>query len=189
MDGVILDWETHFHDYMKSRGHKRVYHQDSSYWQERNYPEMSEVEARKTVYNFNTSAWMMGVPAFRDARSGIARLVENGYRFVAITAMGEDPFSLVARRYNLDNLFGKDTFIDITATDMYDPDSKRKALKHWQAPSRVWVEDKPSNAELGTELGYHSFLIDHPHNEDFTSDDIERVNNWSDICNSILDTD
>lgn len=189
VDGVLLDWETHFHDYMRSHGHEQAY-ESNSYWQESNYPHLSQDEAKKMVYHFNTSAWILGMPAFRDARTGVAKLVENGYKFVAITAMGDDPFSHQARKINLENIFGKDTFIELICTDMYDPNSKFKDLCRFGGHGHPWIEDKPSNAELGAKLGYRSFLMSHKHNETYEPEnEIESVKSWAQICDSILDTD
>ena len=189
MDGVTLDWETPFHKYMQSRGHIKA-HERPSYWQETYYPDLSEERAREMVYHFNTSAWMMDLPAFRDARGGVARLVDEGYMFTGLTAMGTDPYSLLARNYNVDAVFGKQAFNDVIATDMYDPDSKRAELTRLFKPGRFWIEDKPANAVLGREIGYETLLITHPHNEEFDceANDIKRVNSWSDICEVILDT-
>ncbi len=190
-DGVLLDWETHFHDYMKSQGHERAYgvERASSYWKEREYPGLSQEEARKAVYHYNTSAWMLGLPPYKDARSGVATLVEAGYRFVAITAMGLDPYAKQAREINLERVFGYDVFEDVITTDMYDPDSKRKWLEHLGEPELPWIEDKPSNAELGAELGLRSFLMLHPHNEDYQPiNKIESVNSWVELCDILLDT-
>jgi FMN phosphatase YigB (HAD superfamily) len=188
VDGVILDWEGHFHAYMRSNGHLRVNIQPS-YWQETCYPELSQIEAKKMIYHFNTSAWMMGLPALRDARSGIGRLVENGYKFVAITAMGTDRYSLLARRYNLENIFGKGVFDDVIGTDMYDHDSKRSELRGYDG--HYWIEDRVDNAILGTEMGLDTILMDHAYNADFAESEhgIKRVSCWANICDFILDKD
>jgi phosphoglycolate phosphatase-like HAD superfamily hydrolase len=186
VDGVLLNWEEHFHEYMRSHGHQKA-HDNPSYWQETYYPHLSEVRAREMVYHFNTSAWMMGLPALHDARSGVARLVEAGYEFVAVTAMGEDPFSLLARTYNLDQLFGAGVFREVIATNMYDPDSKVSTLNRWADQNIPWIEDKPTNATLGARMGYNTFIMNHLYNAEFDEgDDIKRVNSWTDICEVIL---
>lgn len=189
VDGVVLNWEAHFHEYMASHGHWKDPDVPEGYWKELNYPRISAEEARQMVLHYNTSAWMMDVPPFRDAMSGIARLRENGYRFHAITAMGKDPYSHLARSYNLDTLFGKDSFT-LTCTDMYSKDSKRPMLEWYEGTGLPWIEDKPSNANLGAELGLNTFLINHPHNaEAVLHDSVKRVNNWAEICDALLDTD
>ena len=189
IDGVVLSWDTHFHEYMQSHGHKKA-HDEPSYWQETYYPGLSETEARKMVYHFNTSAWMLGCPPYKDARSGIARLVENGYRFIGVTAMGTDQFSLEARKINLNRLFGHDAFQDVIATDMYDPNSKRSFLSKYKDNGYFWIEDKPSNAELGSELGFDTLLMEHGYNENYVPKNKMRgVKSWADICDIILGSD
>ena len=37
--------------------------------------------AKSLVKSFNNSAWMGYLPALRDARSGVAKLIEAGYDF------------------------------------------------------------------------------------------------------------
>lgn len=186
VDGVLLDWETHFHAYMQSHGHQRAYDGSGSYWKEDEYSHLSRDEARKMVYHFNTSSWMIDVPAFKDARIGVARLVDAGYRFVAITAMGTDPYAKMVREVNLERTFGYGTFEDVIVTDMYDPNSKVNALKKFSGQNLPWIEDKVSNAELGVDMGYNTFLMTHKYNEDFDEgDEITRVDSWADICEII----
>jgi len=189
-DGVLLNWEDHFHAYMQSNGHERAYDDSNSYWKEAEYSHLSQDEARKMIYHFNTSSWMIDVPPLRDARVGVAQLVDAGYRFIAITAMGLDPYARQVREINLERTFGYNTFEDVIVTDMYDPNSKRAALLRWGVMGRVWIEDKPSNAVLGSTMGYNTYLMSHRYNEEFDEDEhgIERVNSWADICTNVLPT-
>lgn len=186
VDGVLVAWDTHFHTYMRSRGHEKA-HNRHSYWQETYYPHMSEDKAREMVYHFNTSSWMIDVPAYKDARTGVARFVDNGYKFIAVTAMGLDPYALEVRKINLERLFGRNVFADVIATDMYDPDSKRESLSDFKDTGLPWIEDKPSNAELGAELGLNSFLLEHGYNKDYKPvGNVKCVSSWADICDVIL---
>jgi len=186
VDGVLLWWEEHYHNWMQSQGHRRALGVQS-YWQDDHYPHLSQDEARQLVYYFNTSAWMLDVPVFRDARSGVAKLVEAGYRFHGVTAMGLDSYAREARKINLERVFGHDVFVDLTVTDIYDPDSKRKTLEQYRNSGLFWIEDKPENAELGAELGLRSILIDHPYNAEYEPrNEITRVSSWADICELIL---
>lgn len=182
-----MDWEGHFHSWMQSQGHKRARGEDS-YWQELHYPHLTQDEARQLVYHFNTSAWLINMPPFRDARSGIARLRDAGYRFHAITAMGDTDVAAVdVRRVNLERLFGYDTFVEITATDMYDPNSKVETLSRYKDSGLPWLEDKPSNAEIGVRLGLDTYLFEHPHNEEYLrSSSINGVSSWTELCGKLL---
>ncbi len=186
VDGVVLNWERHFHDYMREHGHWRDPSVPEGYWKELNYPRISGEETRQMVVHYNTSAWMMEVPAFRDAISGIARFKEAGWKFHAITAMGTDPYSKLARQYNLDWEFGEGLF-QLTCTDMYDPDSKRSVLEQYEGTGMPWFEDKPSNANLGAELGLDVYLMNHPHNAEATlHNSVKRVNSWAEVCDSLI---
>lgn len=190
-DGVILDWETHFHNYMQSQGHQKVYSKDqeNSYYKERDYG-LSQIEAEKMVYHFNTSAWMLSTPPYKDARQGIARLLDAGYKFVAITALGLDPYGREARCINLERLFGHNTFVDVIVTDFNytDVNVKRSALEAYADHAVCWVEDSIDNATLGADLGIKTYLMDHLYNQHFVADErIQRVSDWQDICNRLLD--
>lgn len=190
VDGVLLNWTTQFHEYMSNKGHQKR-SGALTYRQEANFPQLNGSEVREIINYFNTSAWLMGLPPYRDARSGVARLLEHGYKFHAITAMGnDDNWALRARKINLAQLFGHDVFVEITATDMYDPNAKRAALSEYKNSGLYWIEDSPPNAELGAELGLKPLLMLNDHNTDYEpKGNIERVSSWVQICDIILDTD
>ena len=86
-DGVLLDWETQFKDWMHQQGYDLVdptaYNMSVAY----NVP---KEESKRLVKIFNESAWMGFLPALRDARSGVAKLVEAGYQFIVITSLSLD---------------------------------------------------------------------------------------------------
>lgn len=186
-DGVLLNWEEHYHNFMRYRGHDRVNDPDhNTYWIEKQYSGLSLQEARRTVEHFNTSSWMISLPAFRDARIGVARLVNAGYQFHVITAMGLDPYSKQLREINLERVFGADAIAELTVTDMVDSDSKRASLSQYKDSGLPWIEDKWSNAVLGADLGLRSIVIDHAHNRENSDDRIERVSDWNELCGLLL---
>ena len=74
-DGVLLDWETHYHRWMKMKGHKRASDDGSMYHQEQQYGLTTE-QATATVDEFMSSAWVIGFPPLRDAVKGMARLAD-----------------------------------------------------------------------------------------------------------------
>lgn len=185
-DSVLLNWEDHFHAWMHSQGHERVQNMNS-YWQESHYPGLSQDEARKQVFYFNTSAWLLTMPPYLDAVSGVQRLVDNGFKFHVITAMGLDEAARQARIINLNNLFGKDTFVEVTVTDMYDHTSKEPTLSKYKDSGLYWIEDRADNANLGAKLGLKSLLMNHMHNEnEELHPAVKRVDDWAAICSTIL---
>jgi hypothetical protein len=141
-------------------------------------------ESKRLVKIFNESAWMGFLPALRDARSGVARLVEHGYRFVCITSLSLDEKARMLRISNLKNIFGKDVFLDVVCLDT--GADKDDALEPYRDSGLWWVEDKTENAETGHKLGLKTVLIAHEHNKKPISEGIVRANNWSEIAELII---
>lgn len=181
-DGVLLDWEAQFHEWMRSKGYDRqveaVYDIAVAYG-------MEKAKAKDHVREFNESAWMGFLPAFRDARSGVARLVEAGYKFVCITSLSLDEKARLLRISNLKNIFGKDVFLDVVCLDT--GADKDEALAPYQDSGMWWIEDKTENAVTGARMGLKSVLIAHGHNQDAVDNvDINRVASWADIADLII---
>ena len=86
-DGVLLDWETAFHAWMAQHGYVKkveaIYDMSETYG-------IEKAEGKRLIKEFNESAWMGYLKAFWDARSGVARLYENGYRLHVITSLSLD---------------------------------------------------------------------------------------------------
>lgn len=179
IDGVVLDWETQFHKWMETRGYnltkKGVYYMDEAY-------SLPKERAIRYLEDFNTSAYISGLPTFRDSISGIATLKDNGYRFIAITSVGSDFYTDKLRRINLEEHFGKDTFVEIHCIG----ENKRTYLEKYRNIGNYWIEDSPKNAEIGVELGINTFLMNHSHNQYYDNDKVIRVDNWKQICEYIL---
>ena len=181
-DGVLLDWEAQFHLWMKAKGYDKVveavYDISVAYG-------IEKTTAKDHVREFNESAWMGFLPAFRDARSGVARLVENGYRFVVITSLSLDEKARMLRISNLKNIFGKDVFVDVICLDT--GADKDDELIKYKDSGLYWIEDKTENAVTGAEMGLKSILIAHAHNADAPNNkNIKRVASWADIADVII---
>lgn len=180
-DGVLLDWEAAFHGWMAQHGYTLVnpgvYAMDVAY-------DIPRAECKRLVTVFNESAWMGFLPALRDARSGVARLVEHGYRFVCITSLSLDEKARMLRISNLKNIFGKDVFADVVCLDT--GADKDEALEPYRDSNLWWIEDKIENAECGHNLGLNTILIAHEHNHKSFSDGITRVSHWSEIADLII---
>lgn len=180
-DGVLCDWADTFFDWMSSKGYVRVvegvYEMDVAFG-------ISRPECKKLIREFNESAWMGFLPALRDARSGVAKLVEAGYQFVCITSLSLDEKARMLRISNLKNLFGKNVFLDVVCLDT--GADKDDALAPYKDTGLYWLEDKPENAQLGADLGLNTILINHEHNTGFMDKRITNVDNWAQVCNIIL---
>lgn len=181
-DGVLLDWEKAFDNWMADNGYiikqKAVYDISKKYG-------IEKVIGKARVKQFNESAWMGYLHALRDARSGVAKLYEHGYRFHCITSLSLDKKAQRLRQYNLENIFGKGTFKELICLDT--GADKDEVLQQYKDSGLWWIEDKPSNAIAGKNVGLKPILINHSHNLNFDDDDIVKVNNWVELCSVILD--
>jgi len=182
-DGVLFDWVTGFNHWARVvKKIELVIDPDQSYdiceWFG-----LSQQDGIKLVTEYNASAAMGFLPAYKDAVKYVQQLHRiHGYQFVVITAMGNDPYASRLRWNNLKDIFGPDIFVDMHITDI--KGDKTEYLQAYQ--STIWIEDKPANAELGHNIGHTTFLMEHKHNTHVdTSEGIHRVHNWKELYNQI----
>jgi hypothetical protein len=183
VDGVLLDWETAFYEWMKNKGYdaknEGVYNMEAVF-------EMRQDKTKALIKEFNNSAWMGYLQPLRDARSGVAKLVEAGYTFYAITSISLDPNTKKLRQRNLDNVFGKDVFTKLVCLDT--GADKDDALEEYKDSGLFWIEDKTMNANLGARLGLKSIIITHKHNSNDNELDssIKRAGKWTEIVDIVV---
>lgn len=185
-DGVCLDWEYSFgqwmkrHDYVINPIHHNDYHIDKRYG-------LDKKEAKRLIRMFNESAWIRKLPPLRDAIHYVKKLhQEHGYVFHCITSLSEDDYSQHLRTKNLRELFGDTVFERYIYLDT--GADKDEVLKQYKDTGCWWVEDKPANAVAGATVGLCSILVDHPHNQDFDDSklNVVRVKNWKEIYDLII---
>lgn len=180
-DGVLLDWETGYHNWMERKGYtavdKTLYKMGPAYG-------ISNNKAHNLIREFNESSAIIDLPVFRDARSAVARLVEAGYKFHMISSLSKEPSAAKLRIANLENIFGKDVFVDYLFLDTgADKDEVLDKLPK----GAWWLEDKDENAVVGHECGLRSILVAHKHNVHVTH--IPRYETLNEIADVILRTD
>ena len=180
-DGCLLDWETAFHSWMVEKGYSKVVHGTYDLSVAYDLPKDNKYDL---VREFNDSAWMCCLPVLRDARSGVARLVEAGYKFDVITSLSLDPFAKHLRQQNLDSHFGTDPWAELVCLDT--GADKDDALAVYKDSGLWWIEDKPENCDAGLRAGLRPILIDHLHNRWYNNPNVIRVNNWEEVCGVIL---
>ena len=179
-DGVLLAWEGAFHEWMSSKGFTKKEHGTYDISKTFGIP---KTLGKKLVKEFNESAWMGFLPAFKDARSGVAKLVEHGWKFIVITSLSLDPKAQMLRISNLKNIFGKNVFIEVICLDT--GEDKDAELVKFKDSGLWWIEDKPENAECGLKYGLKPILIEHEHNKEHEEDGIEYAYDWEEIFNII----
>ena len=180
-DGVLLDWEKGFNEWMTSKGYAKVV--EGIYDISKTYGLEKKV-GKRLVREYNESAWMGYLKAFRDARSGVAKLYEAGYRFHCITSLSLDKKAKRLRMQNLENVFGKGVFKELVCLDT--GADKDESLAEYEGSGFYWLEDKTENAECGLKFGLKSILIHHPHNVDCDNPDVIVCDDWSAIVDEIL---
>jgi hypothetical protein len=180
-DGVMLDWEGAFTEWMTSKGYVKqveaIYDISTAYGIEKSV-------GKRLVREFNESAWMGYLKAFRDARSGIGRLYEAGYRFHVITSLSLDKKAERLRMYNLNNVFGKGVVKKLVCLDT--GADKDDELVKYQDSELYWIEDKTENAECGLKYGLKPIIITHEHNKDCVDANIARCDDWAEIADLIM---
>jgi FMN phosphatase YigB (HAD superfamily) len=180
-DGVLLDWEGPFHEWMQKKGYSKI--KDGVYSLSEAYGIPKE-DKHDVVREFNESAWICCLPVLRDSRAGIATLADAGYTFDCITSISADPYTKNLRWQNLKDHFGN-VFDELHCIG--NGHSKDATLSQYQGTGYWWIEDLPKNCEAGLKQGLKPILIDHPHNRDYKNPDVIRVKNWKEICEVILD--
>jgi beta-phosphoglucomutase-like phosphatase (HAD superfamily) len=179
-DGVLLAWEGAFHQWMESKGF--IIKEEAIYDISKTFG-IPKSLGNKLVKEFNESAWMGFLPAFKDARSGVAKLVEHGWQFIVITSLSLDSKAQMLRVSNLKNIFGKNVFIEVICLDT--GADKDEELVKFKDSGLWWIEDKPKNAEVGLKYGLKPIIIEHEHNKEHEEEGIEYAYDWEEILTII----
>ena len=188
VDGVLLEWEKHFTDWMLQRSYysddKKVYPYKLLANKQNTY-EMAErfgvniPTIRKEIREFNRSAWMATQCPIEDSQTWVKLLAAEGWTFIPITSQTSDIPAQKVRKKRLGELFGDHIFTNYHILDTgADKDS---ALAEFHNTGLYWVEDKPKNAVAGLKYGLKPILIDHPYNREFDHPEVKRVKDWREI--------
>jgi len=181
-DGVLLDWEYSFDQWMKRHGYEIAV--DGPYQMKEKYG-MPEKDIKRLIRMFNESATIRKLPPLRDAIKYVKKLhEEHGYIFHCVTSLSNDQYAQHLRTKNLIEMFGPSVFEKYTYLDT--GADKDEALSEYKDTQCYWVEDKIKNAEVGYDLGLKSILVEHTHNKDYSNNNIPVLKNWKEIYNSIV---
>ena len=179
-DGVLLDWEPAFYEWMESKGYDR---KNEGIYEMEDVFEMKKGKVKALIKEFNNSSWMSNLKPLRDARSGVAKLVEAGYEFHCITSLSLDENTKALRQQNLDDVFGKGVFTKLVCLDT--GEDKDRGLTDYTDSGLYWIEDKTVNAQCGLKYGLKPILISHKHNEDCADENVQKADTWLDIVDII----
>ena len=141
------------------------------------FTNVSEEQSEAMLLHFNTSAKQAFMPPKWDSVEYVNKLIDEGWRFIAITSVSDDPDVYKLREMCLDTLFPGGC-IELHCLPLHG--EKKEYLKQWKGKPYYWIEDKLKNAIAGHELGFKTILMDHPYNQN-APEGITRVNSWQQI--------
>ena len=178
VDGVLLEWESHFTKWMVSRGYKLKENFKSEYDMQKRFADHN-VDIKIKIREFNRSAWMSTQPPMPESQTWVKLLHAEGWTFIPISSQTSDIPAQELRKRRLEELFGKDTFQNYFILET--GSDKDSILTEFRDTGLYWIEDKWTNALAGLKFGLKVLFINHPYNQEYSHPDITRVNNWQDI--------
>lgn len=185
VDGCMLLWTRGFNEWMTRHGYVKV--MDDAYEIEDLYG-ISKEEADRMIDFFNESIHMGQLPPLRDAIKYIRKLhEEHGFVFHCITAVGTHRLVHELRQENLNRVFGPSVVERLVCTES--SKDKEPILQEYKDSNLLWIEDKVSNAIMGSGLGLRPIVINHDYNLTYDAPGCIRVNTWKEIYKIAVDED
>jgi hypothetical protein len=182
-DGVLVDWATHFDEWMVSHGHEL---QDPAAYLINERFRVTHDLGRDCVKRFNESSVIADLTALRDAQWYVRKLHEkHGYTFHLITSLSRNEHAIRAREANIRLLFGKTAFTRFVFLDT--GSDKHLALAEYRDSGLWWLEDKIENAEVGLDFGLRSVLMEHGYNENYKNPRIPVIPDWKSFYQLVID--
>jgi hypothetical protein len=179
-DGVVFNWEYAFSLWMEEHGFETVEGHQFMYDMGERY-DIPKEQVKKLVKMFNESAMIGFLPALRDSVEYVTKMADEGWEFIAITSLSLNKYAKRLRTQNLENLFGKGTFVKVTC--LATGADKDEALSKYKDSGLWWIEDKVENAIAGEKAGLRPLVVEHGFNMD--DDRIPRVKNWKEIYETV----
>ena len=175
IDGVVLDWQKHFNNYL-----------DKYYPDEKLFDPTVFAQGERTgkiIKEFNNTAWIGFLEPWKDSVEVLTELKNMGWKIYGCTSMGTDQYANALRKKNIETLM-PDIFTQLDIIPFMQP--KGNWLSQWKGSGAVWVEDKWSNAILGADMGIKTFLMKQSYNSKHDYKGVEKVDNWRQIYNKVI---
>ena len=116
-DGVLLNWEQSFDDWMKFQGFTK--HASDHYDVSMNY-HMNKGQCEVLIKIFNESAWMKFLKPIEGAVENVKKIADLGYKFHVITSQSLDKNANQLREENLKEVFGDNLTTELEEFDNTD---------------------------------------------------------------------
>ena len=178
VDGVLLEWENHFANWMSAKGYEPKPNKEHVYSMEKRYGLYRE-DKEALIEEFNRSAWMANQEPMQGSQTWVKLLHAEGWTFIPITSQTLDIPAQELRKRRLKELFGGTVFENFMILET--GDHKDAALAEFHGTGLWWIEDKWTNAKKGLQYGLKPLLYNHSYNQGFYDKKIIRVNNWKHI--------
>lgn len=166
-DGVLFHWNAAFNLFMHERGYPQVPDTEDNYSLAKRHGVTWE-DGRKLVTEFNHSNYIRDLHPFADARRYVKQLHEDGFDFIVVTSLSDNPKAYDNRAHNLKKHFGN-AIKELHCLPI--GIHKGETLERWKGTDLFWIEDHVENAAAGADLGLRSIVIDHPYNTKYTQHD------------------
>ena len=95
-DGVLLNWEDGFDQYVKSKGHNRMPGTEAEYSMAVRY-NISTATSLSYIKEYNESEAMANLAPFADSVEYVTKLANEGFKFIAVTSMSDHPEAKIRR--------------------------------------------------------------------------------------------
>ncbi len=190
VDDVLLSWISGFRKYCSHVLGREIVGLPASWDMSEWLGVPKDGTASQMVDDFNHGKWEFGIlPPVADANIFLPTLHKRGFEVIAITCCSVDPATVALRKANLYHVFG-DIFTDVICQPL--GTKKHENLKRFTTRNVVaWVEDKPSAALEGYDMGYPSYLIHQDHNKEHREknkdDGLIHVESWMEISDHLWD--
>jgi FMN phosphatase YigB (HAD superfamily) len=182
-DGCLFNWNNTFNEFMVDSGFEIVPGEEENYSVAERFNIKPGVKM-DFIKEFNHSDRIGRLPPHADAQEYVAKLNDEGYKFICITSLSEKPSAYDYRAQNLKEHFG-DAVIGLHCLRI--GVHKGEKLKEWKDTDMFWIEDHVSNAVAGARLGLRAVVIDHVYNTQYCEDDhllyarTSKETPWADI--------
>ena len=183
-DGVLVDWNTGFANWMMAKGLPQLPNTDHEYSMAIRHG-ITIAESQAYIKEYNESSAISDLKPFADSVYNVKLLASLGFRFIVVTSVSTHPSAKIHRTQNLKGIFGN-VFDNIHCIEM--GASKAHILLNWADTGYFWIEDHMRQAEAGWEAGLKTVLINHPYNAHYKTDLFPRVSYntpWAEIVNLV----
>lgn len=177
VDGVILQWPKAFGTYIKEIGLVPLNHTIQQFYEVSELLDITDEEANKLVLQFHNSEHFKYLTPYYDALTYLHKMAGEGYRFIAISAVGDTEHIYQSRLDNLNKYFFH-VFEDLHIVAPHT--SKIPYLSKYN--NAIWIEDSLKHAKSGVEVGHLTFFMDRGDLRNETAEPpMITVESWKDV--------